>query len=101
MLPCGKGLTVAGGPGDHRLPEGNQQAGTRAVSLLGAVRTPGSFEIKEGSTLATVMAQAGGPTPLADLRRITLTRSDQSVQTIDLDQTAKAGDSDEHLAPTG
>jgi protein involved in polysaccharide export with SLBB domain len=61
------------------------------VSLLGAVRTPGVYEIKDGSTLAEIVAQAGGPTPLADLRHVTVTRADQSVRTVDLEPTARAG----------
>src|ERR1051326_3458584 len=44
----------------------NHQA-VRRVSVLGAVRSPGVFEIKEGTTAAEVLASAGGPVPLADL----------------------------------
>jgi polysaccharide export outer membrane protein len=61
------------------------------VSVLGAVRVPGSYEIKGGTTLAEVLASAGGPTSSADLRRVTITRADQSVRTIDLSQTEKTG----------
>jgi polysaccharide export outer membrane protein len=48
----------------------------RRVSVLGAVRNPGVFELKEQSTVAELLASAGGPTPVADLRRVTITRPD-------------------------
>src|SRR3989442_14683904 len=35
------------------------------VSLLGAVRSPGGCEIKEGTTLAEALASSGGPRPPA------------------------------------
>jgi protein involved in polysaccharide export with SLBB domain len=57
------------------LKEANKAA-VRRVSVLGAVRTPGAFDLKEGSTLAEMLATAGGPTPIADLRRITITRAE-------------------------
>jgi polysaccharide export outer membrane protein len=66
---------------------------TRSVSLLGAVRNPGVFPLKEKSTLAELLAAAGGPVPLADLSRITITRGDRSrVETIDLSGAAQTGE---------
>lgn len=72
------------------LKELGKQSSPR-VSLLGAVRSPGVFEVKDASTLAQVLAQAGGPTPLADLRHVTITRTDRSVETVDLGQAGKSG----------
>jgi protein involved in polysaccharide export with SLBB domain len=62
------------------LKEANKAA-VRRVSVLGAVRTPGAFDLKEGSTLAEMLATAGGPTPIADLRRITITRAECAAPT--------------------
>jgi polysaccharide export outer membrane protein len=72
------------------LKELNKQA-TPRVSLLGAVQKAGVFEIRESTTVAEVLAAAGGPAPLADLRRVTLTRADQSVVTLDLTAVESAG----------
>jgi polysaccharide export outer membrane protein len=78
------------------LKESNKQALGR-VSLLGAVRSPGAFELKDGTTLAEVLASGGGPSPRADLRRVTITRADQSVVTDDLAQTEKTGQVGQNL----
>jgi polysaccharide biosynthesis/export protein len=61
------------------------------VSVLGAVRTPGVFDIRESTTLAEALAAAGGPLPMADLRRVMITRADQTVMTADLAETGKSG----------
>jgi polysaccharide export outer membrane protein len=68
----------------------NQQPAGR-VSVLGAVQRSGSYEIKEGATLADALAAAGGSTPQSDLTRVTITRTDQSVTTVDLSKTEKTG----------
>jgi polysaccharide export outer membrane protein len=82
------------------LKEASKQSAPR-VSVLGAVRTPGVQEIREGMTVAAALATAGGPAPLADLRRVTITRADRSVITVDLAQTDKTGrlDGDVALQP--
>src|SRR5262249_4998638 len=82
------------------LKDAGKQSGLR-VSVLGAVRVPGVLEIKEGRPPAGALATAGGPAPLADLRRVTITRADRSVVTVDLAQTDKTGrlDSDVALQP--
>jgi protein involved in polysaccharide export with SLBB domain len=64
----------------------------RRVSILGAVKSPGVFELKEQSTLAEMLATAGGPTPVADLRRVTITRAGTGQKvTTDLSGAAKTG----------
>jgi polysaccharide biosynthesis/export protein len=57
------------------LKELNKQS-VRRASVLGAVKTPGTYELKQQSTLPELLASAGGPTPVADLRRIMVTRAD-------------------------
>lgn len=54
------------------------------VTVLGAVRAPGLFEYRQGWRLSEAVASAGGPTPEADLTRVTITRSDRTVETADL-----------------
>jgi polysaccharide export outer membrane protein len=44
------------------------------ISILGAVRAPGSYELKEKMTLSEVIALAGGFQETADTTRIKLTR---------------------------
>lgn len=44
------------------------------VYVLGAVGDPGAHPIREGDTAIDVLARAGGPTALADVRRIALIR---------------------------
>lgn len=61
------------------------------VSLLGAVRSPGGLEIKEGTTLAAALASSGGPGPTADLHRVTITHAGGSEQTVDMAQTDRTG----------
>jgi polysaccharide export outer membrane protein len=55
---------------------------TRQASVLGAVRSPGVFELKEKLSLAELLAAAGGPLPIADLGR---------VETIDFSGAAESG----------
>ena len=44
------------------------------VALAGSVRTPAIYEIKDGDALTSVLALAGGLTPVADRQRIDLER---------------------------
>jgi polysaccharide export outer membrane protein len=78
------------------LKEGGKQTAGR-VSLLGAVRNPGVLEIRRGTTVAEALASAGGPTSLADLRRVTITRPNQPVVSVDLAQTEKTGRPDQNV----
>jgi protein involved in polysaccharide export with SLBB domain len=64
----------------------------RRVSVLGAVKTPGVYELKERSSLSEMLAAAGGPSKIADLRRVTITRADSGQRvTIDLTGSARTG----------
>jgi protein involved in polysaccharide export with SLBB domain len=44
------------------------------VSIYGAVREPGSFELREGMSLADVILQAGGPLESAHLTEVEISR---------------------------
>jgi polysaccharide export outer membrane protein len=68
------------------------------ASLLGAVRTPGGLEITAGTTLADALASSGGPSPTADLQRVTITRADGSVTTVNLSQTDRTGRVEQNVA---
>ncbi|MGD9498363.1 MAG: SLBB domain-containing protein [Armatimonadota bacterium] len=46
----------------------------RVVSVLGAVRSPGPYDVRQYERLLAVLAAAGGPTPDADLTRAVLVR---------------------------
>jgi polysaccharide export outer membrane protein len=72
------------------LKERGEERGRR-VSLLGAVRSPNTYEIGEGTTLAEVLARAGGPVAAADLGRVTITRANGAVITVDWGQTERSG----------
>jgi polysaccharide biosynthesis/export protein len=70
----------------------------RRVSVFGAVKTPGVFELKEQCTVTEMLATAGGPTPVADLRRVTITRADGAKKVIvDLAQAARTGEVTENV----
>jgi polysaccharide export outer membrane protein len=59
------------------------------ITVLGAVRAPGLFDLRAGWRLTEALAAAGGPAPNADLRRITVTRADRTVRSADLTLTAE------------
>jgi protein involved in polysaccharide export with SLBB domain len=64
----------------------------RRVSVLGAVKTPGVYELKERASLSEMLAAAGGPTKIADLRRVTITRAGSGERlAIDLTGAARTG----------
>ncbi|MBD3292314.1 MAG: hypothetical protein GF393_05280, partial [Armatimonadia bacterium] len=46
----------------------------RVVSVIGAVRTPGTYDVRQYGTLLAALAAAGGPAPEADLARTVLVR---------------------------
>jgi polysaccharide biosynthesis/export protein len=74
---------------------GRREAGR--ISLLGAIRSAGGLEIKEGTTLTEALAAAGGPGPRADLRRVMITRADGSVKSVDLSSIEQTGRADRSL----
>jgi len=51
----------------------------RLVSVLGAVRAPGTYDVRQYPSILTVLAAAGGPTPEADMARALLVRDGQRV----------------------
>jgi polysaccharide export outer membrane protein len=70
----------------------------RHMSVLGAVKSPGVFDAREGTTLAEALAAAGGPLPMADLHRVIITRADRTVKTADLVETGTSGRLDGNVA---
>ncbi len=58
------------------------------ITVLGAVREPGLFDLREGWRLTEGLATAGGPSPTADLTRVTLARKDRSALTLDFSSSA-------------
>jgi polysaccharide biosynthesis/export protein len=71
----------------------------RRVSVFGAVKSPGVFELKEQCTVTEMLATAGGPTPVADLRRVTISRADGSKRlVVDLARAARTGEVTDNVA---
>ena len=72
------------------------------VYLVGQVKSPGSYEIRVGWTVMEAIAQAGGVTPKAALKKATLLRrgSTQTV-TLDLDRLLVKGDQTANVALEG
>jgi polysaccharide export outer membrane protein len=54
------------------------------VSVVGAVAQPGSFYAASGLTASQALAEAGGPTELADLAHVKLLRGGQEPEILDL-----------------
>ncbi|MFN7015802.1 MAG: SLBB domain-containing protein [Fimbriimonadales bacterium] len=54
------------------------RAGGRSVLVLGAVRSPGSFEYEEAKTLIQALGKAGGTLPEAETGRIQIRRANQA-----------------------
>ncbi|BCW96725.1 MAG: SLBB domain-containing protein [Fimbriimonadales bacterium] len=54
------------------------RAGGRSVLVLGAVRTPGSFEYDDARTLIQALGKAGGTLPEADTARIQIRRANRA-----------------------
>jgi competence protein ComEA len=51
---------------------GNTRASTLFVNVVGAVRRPGLYRLKEGSRVADAVTRAGGPTPKAEIELLNL-----------------------------
>jgi protein involved in polysaccharide export with SLBB domain len=54
------------------------------ITVLGAVRAPGLYNLRAGWRITEALAAAGGPAPNADLRRITISGKDRTVRTSNL-----------------
>jgi polysaccharide export outer membrane protein len=54
------------------------RAGGRSVLVLGAVRSPGSFDHNDARTLIQALGKAGGTLPEADTTRIQIRRANQA-----------------------
>jgi protein involved in polysaccharide export with SLBB domain len=74
---------------------------SRTASILGAVRGPGSYDLRLHPRLLSMLAAAGGPTPEADLERVVLIRGDQPtlVAAVDAAGAARAMPHDVMLLP--
>lgn len=53
-------------------PAGHASATTLFVNVVGAVRRPGLYRLKEGSRVADAVRRAGGPTPKAQIELLNL-----------------------------
>ena len=73
----------------------------REVSVLGQVNEPGSYPYKDGLTLLQALSIGGGMNPLAQAKKVQLTReTDNGRETFEIDVTAIiAGGDDPILAP--
>ena len=73
----------------------------REVSVLGQVNEPGSYPYKDGLTLLQALSIGGGMNPLAQAKKVQLTReTDKGRETFEIDVTAIiAGGDDPILAP--
>jgi polysaccharide biosynthesis/export protein len=67
------------------------------VSVLGAVRAPAVLELRPKWRVTEALAAAGGPVANADLSRVTITRADQHVLTVDLAPSAHSGRAENNL----
>ncbi len=73
-------------PGDVVLvPEVDNQ-----VIVTGEVDKPGAYEVQPNTRVLTMLAAAGGPTPMADLRHTTIMRDGKSIR-VNLQQTLDPG----------
>lgn len=57
---------------------------TLPVRVAGQVKTPGAYDVMKGATVSDALALAGGFAPRAAPRKVTLTRSDGNVSTLDV-----------------
>jgi len=62
----------------------------KEVKIIGAVRSPGTFQISESATLLDVLILGGGATSTADLERATITRKGQKLE-VDLRKVLTEG----------
>jgi polysaccharide biosynthesis/export protein len=67
------------------------------VYLIGQVVRPGAYQMQDGSTIAAVIAAAGGPTPSAALTRAFVLRKAQTIP-VDLQQLLIDGNTQANMA---
>ena len=77
----------------------NQATVSQTVFVSGEVVAPGAFEISLQESLPALLLRAGGPTKLAALRQISITRRDGTVQTVDVSTALAAPDANAGGAP--
>ena len=68
-----------------------------SVMIVGQVNRPGSLQLSVGARLSDAMTAAGGPTPMAALKRGTLARGGVNA-TVDLDAILRRGELSGNLA---
>jgi len=68
------------------VPQQSEQInkGARTVYVMGNVFKPGAFETKDGASFFDILANAGGPTRFADIRRIQILKLGGTVADFDL-----------------
>lgn len=64
---------------------------SQTVFISGEVKLPGAYELREGDSLQALIARAGGPTFMASLRNVTVTRTGSPVQKVDALDAVKSG----------
>lgn len=62
----------------------NQGAVSQTVFVSGEVTAPGAYEMNPKDSLPEVIVRAGGPTKLASLTKVSVTRRDGSTQIVDV-----------------
>jgi polysaccharide export outer membrane protein len=81
---------------------GGAAAGARAVTILGEVRNPGSYETDGDVTLTKILARAGGLTPVAEASKVKIIRKvkeQQAVALFDLERINNAETEDPVVKP--
>ena len=64
------------------------------ITVIGAVGKAGPLEMEDGLRVHRAIALAGGPMPIADLRRVTIVHRDLSKEVVDLSDPEAAADPD-------
>ena len=79
MPKIGKGDTIF-------VPQASDQIklGARTVYVMGEVFKPGAYETKDAASFFDILANAGGPTRFAEVRKIRILRKNGQVQPFDL-----------------
>ena len=67
------------------------EAQSQIIFISGQVQKPGAYELKDGDSLPELITQAGGPTPLAALMKISVKHKDGTVQTVNALEALRDG----------